>query len=251
MLPAILAIALVQLQEPRPPKHISVRPVFVVPAGEAAPTTAQAASLLRHLRMARDRYTALLDGRDSFALDTAVSIVRIAQGVRELRGLPEDAVPTIVAALLDTFRVSRVTNPWIFVTVVMNPREDYPVGGGRPINGGFNTGGGVVALSSWNLDRVPYFQSTLQHELGHAFGLVHVDVYGHDMQRDSSLMSYNPGHHTNGLLPSRTPGGLGAEERRTLSLNHRVFPHVAADTAGFAPVPLGPMDLPGHPPYPR
>ncbi len=95
----------------------------------------------------------------------------------------------------------------------MNPNDGWPAGGGRPFNGGFNTGGGIVIMSSNGLDRAPNFQSTLQHELGHAFGLPHVDVYGYDMQTNMSMMSYNPSHHTNGFEPSATPGRFIPEDR--------------------------------------
>jgi len=42
-------------------------------------------------------------------------------------------------------------------------------------NGGCNTAGGMEVMSSNTLDRAPNFQSTLQHEIGHALGLPHVD----------------------------------------------------------------------------
>ena len=69
-------------------------------------------------------------------------------------------------------------------------------------------GGGTVLLSSYEFDRAPNVQSSVQHELGHSFGLPHVDVYGYDMGSNDSLMSYNPKHHTNGLTPSATLGTL-------------------------------------------
>ena len=55
------------------------------------------------------------------------------------------------------------------------------------------------------LDRAPNFQSTLRHELGHAFGLVHVDVYKYDMKTNRSVMAYNSAHRTNRFQESRTP----------------------------------------------
>ena len=96
---------------------------------------------------------------------------------------------------------------------MMNPKDDIPTPGGRPLNGGFNTGGGIIILSSFTLDRSPYIQSTLQHELGHAFGLPHVDVYGYDMKTNASIMSYDPRHHTKGFTESRKPGKLIPEDR--------------------------------------
>jgi hypothetical protein len=36
------------------------------------------------------------------------------------------------------------------------------------------------------------FLATLIHEMGHAFGLTHVDCHGYNMDTNGSLMSYNP-----------------------------------------------------------
>jgi hypothetical protein len=139
----------------------------------------------------------------------------------------------------------------------MNSKEDWPAGGGRPLNGGFNTGGGIVILSSRGLDASRNFQSTLQHEIGHGFGMPHVDAYGHDMGTSPSLMSYNPKHHTNGFLPAAEPGRLMPEERRALALNRRAFPGLTFDPrrdvpAGYPLADLAwipPMNIPGQPPY--
>jgi hypothetical protein len=122
------------------------------------------------------------------------------------------------------------------------------VGGGRPINGYFNNGGGIVVLSSYALDNHAFIQSTLQHELGHAFGLVHVDVYGRSMDTDISMMSYNPAHHTNGFVDAAEPGVFGAEDRAALALNQRVFPGLTyGGPPGATLIALGPMTLPGLP----
>jgi hypothetical protein len=139
---------------------------------------------------------------------------------------------------------------------MMNPKDDFPNGGGRPLNGGYNTGGGIVVLSSSALDRSPNLQSTLQHEIGHAFGLPHVDVYGYDMKSSDSIMSYNPRHHTNGFLSSPTPGKLIPEDLRGLAFNQRAFPKLRFDPEKDVPqgyafderiVPLGKMKIPGQP----
>jgi hypothetical protein len=138
----------------------------------------------------------------------------------------------------------------------MNPKDDFPNGGGRSLNGGFNTGGGIVELSSYALDKIPNVQSTIQHELAHSFGLPHVDVYGYDMKSNDSIMSYNPKHHTKAFAPSATPGKLIPEDLRGLSFNHRVFSKLRFDRerdvpAGYALaeriVTLGPMQIPGQP----
>jgi hypothetical protein len=175
----------------------------------------------------------------------------------ELKALPENAAPQIVSELLSDFKVNRYTCPYVFLTVVMNPSENWPAGGGRPINGGFGTGGGIVILSSNGLDTSPNFQSTVQHEVGHGFGLPHVEVYSHDMTSSPSIMSYNPSHHTKGFRPSDTPGRLIPEDVRGLALNRRAFAKLKFNPAKDVPagytmaklVWLGPMNLPGQPPY--
>ncbi|MEK6768843.1 MAG: hypothetical protein AABY85_07640 [Gemmatimonadota bacterium] len=233
-----------------------MRPIFFAPEGASLPSAEQRARLARHLAWARARYTELLGGRDSLALDTGTVVVQGRMPPAFYRGRPEDGVPEIVAELLDHFRVSRFSCPWVLVVVVMNPRDDFPTGGGRPLNGGLGTGGGLVVLSSFALDRVPNVQSTIQHELGHAFGLPHADGYGRDMRTDPSLMSYNPAHHTDGFRPSGTPGVLVAEDVRALARNRRVLAKLAFDPVRDVPtrraiapdiVTLGPMTIPGHP----
>lgn len=228
-----------------PPARVTVRPVFFVPRGAPEPAAAERARFVRHLMWARERYHALVG--TTFALDTTPVAVAGREPAAFYRAQTEDGVPDITAELLDRFRVSRFANPWIFAIVVMNSADDWPPGGGRPINGGFNSGGGVVVISSYALNRLPNVQSTLRHELGHAFGLPHVDVYGRSMTADSSLMSYNPAHHTAGFRDAARPGALGPEDRAALARNQRVFPGLTAPAATHALVPLGPMALPGHP----
>jgi hypothetical protein len=162
-----------------------------------------------------------------------------------------------VATLLGELKVNRFTCPYVFLAVLMNAKKNWPAGGGRPLNGGFNTGGGIVVVSSHGLDASPNFQSTLQHEIGHGFGLPHVSAYGHDMGDSPSLMSYNPKHHTRGFAPAAEPGRLMPEERRGLALNRRAFPGLTFDPkrdvpAGYAIADLAwipPMKIPGQPPY--
>lgn len=233
-------------ENPVSPPFVSVRPVFLVPAGAANPTNDQRTRLLRHLQLARGRYTEMLGGRDSFALDTAVFVAPLAHPLPYYRRRPEDGAPDFAGELLDRLQVSRFACPWILVAVVINGDDDFPVGGGRPLNGGLNAGGGIVVLSSYALDRIPNVQSTIQHELGHAFGLPHVDVYGRDMRTDASLMSYNPSHHTNGFALSRTPGILVPTDVRALTKNRRVFARLPVD-ATPGDIVLGPMDITGHP----
>jgi len=243
-------------QEAVPPRRVEVLPVFFIPKGEPAPTKDQAEQLVRHLDWTRTRYRELLPKRTTFKVaGRGVREYRAEQGLEFYRAQPEASAPQVVSELLAELKHTRYNCPYVLLVVMMNHKDGFPVGGGRPLNGGFNTGGGIVILSSFNLDRSPNFQSTLQHELGHAFGLPHVDVYGYDMRSNDSLMSYNPGHHTNGFTPSRTPGKLIPEDLRGLALNKRVFPYLRFDPQKDVPqvysmaariVTLGPMRIPGQ-----
>ena len=111
----------------------------------------------------------------------------------------------------------------------MNTEDKFPGSSGSPLNGGFNTGGGLAVLGLKALNSQPNLQSTIQHELGHTFGLNHIKVYGYDMKRNASIMSYNPQHHTDNYRPSRNPGTLIPEDRRGLAMNDLVFPNLEFD----------------------
>ena len=241
------------------PEQVSVLPLFFVPAGESAPTEGQKQALKRHLEICRKRYAEMLGNHDGFRVEPGwPRVIRSRKTLAELHALPEDAAPEIVATLLTEFKVNRYTCPYVFLAVVINPGQDWPAGGGRPLNGGFDTGGGIVVLSSRGLDATPHFQSTVQHELGHGFGLPHVSAYGYDMATSPSLMSYNPRHHAKGFRAAADPGRLMPEERRGLALNQRAFPGLRFDPrrdvpAGYTLAGLGwipPMNIPGQPPYP-
>jgi hypothetical protein len=239
------------------PARVRVQPVFFVAKGERAPTDRQAGELLRHLRWTQARYKELLHGRDTFTL--AEGNPQVYLGEREsafYRQSPGDGASEYVCELLRRDKCNRYNCSSIFVVVFMNPKDCWPAGGGRPFNGGFNTGGGIVILSSFGLDQGTAFQSTLQHELGHAFGLPHVDVYAYDMLTNMSLMSYNPGHHTQGFQPSTTPGVFIPEDVRGLALNRRAFPNLRYDSRSDCPagysivrqiIGLGPMELADQP----
>lgn len=240
-----------------PPRHVEVLPIFFIPKGELAPTPQQSEKLLRHLKWSQTRYSELLPGKTTF--DVAKRGPVLFQSDRDLtslRGLGEDFGPRVVEELLAHLKFNRHTCPYVLLTVMMNPKDDFPVGGGRPLNGGYNTGGGLIVLSSFALDQVPNVQSTLQHELGHSFGLPHVDVYGYDIKSNASFMSYNNAHKTSGFNASQTPGAMIPEDLRGLALNKRVFPKLVFDSKRDIPaeysiskriVPLGPMKLEGQP----
>ena len=232
------------------PERVAVRPVFFVPAGEAQPGAAQRDKVAQHLVWARQRYIALLGQAGAFVLDTVTTVVQGEQNEAFYAAQFESGVPHMTVELLERWGLTRYSAGWVYVIIVMNRDADVPSGGGRPINGGFNNGGGIVVMSSYALDSIAFFQSTLRHELGHAFGLVHVELYGRSMDSDSSLMSYNPAHHSDGFTDSATPGTLGHEERAALALNQRVFPGLTY-SGPVIPTLYGlvPMTLPGQPDF--
>ncbi|MEK7667470.1 MAG: hypothetical protein AAB409_02360 [Gemmatimonadota bacterium] len=242
--------------EQPPLTRVTVLPVFAVPAGGREPTAGERSLLLAHLRLAQARYAVLLGHRDSFLLEPVPLVHHSPRTLAFLRAAPESGVPVLVAELLAVQGVSRYSARHVYVIVVINDSDDFPVGGGRPLNGGLGTGAGLVVLSSFALARSPNVQSTLQHELGHGFGLVHSDNYGEEMATGRSLMSYNPAHHTSGLAPSATPGVLLPVELAALALNRRVFPALAGEATVALPaaVPgradiawLPPMAIPDQP----
>lgn len=262
---SLLTVGLVtgngRAQEAVPPRSVKVLPVFFVPKGEDAPTEEQSKKLMKHLDWAQKRYKELLRDQDTFAI--AEEKPRVYKSSRPLafyREQAEGVAPHAVGELLAEWKLTRFNCPYVLLVVVMNPKDEFPVGGGRPLNGGINTGGGVIQLSTFAMDKMPNFQSTLQHELGHAFGLPHVEVYGYDMKTNGSLMSYNPKHHTREFMPADTPAVLIPEDLRALALNRRVFPKLKFDpardvSAGYKMaeriVTLGPMKIPDQPDGPK
>jgi hypothetical protein len=244
-----------QGQDSVTPREVKVLPVFFVPKSQRAPTDDEVKRLMRHLLWSQTRYREMLGQPVTFGIARPKPLVyQSGHDLQSLRRSPDNAAQ-IVSELLVDLKFNRYTCPYVLLVVVMNPKEDFPGGGGRPLNGGINTGGGIVELSSFALNRTPNFQSTLQHELGHAFGLPHVDVYGYDMNANDSIMSYNPAHLTSGFNASRTPGRLIPEDLRGLALNQRVFPKLRFDSEKHVPqgysiaelIPLGPMKIPGQP----
>lgn len=240
------------------PERVRVLPVAFVPTDEKPPSETEVKLFVRHINLARNRYRELLNGETFELAQTSIQIVKGSRPLDFYRQPPERGAPDIVAELLTHLKLTRFKCPYVFCILLMNSRDSFPEGGGRTINGGINTGGGMMYIASWELTHNTHFQTTLQHELGHAFGLAHVDVYGYDMTSNASIMSYNPAHHCRGFEPSSTPGVLIPEDRRALAMNTRVFPKLKFDPSRDIPanyrlsqriVPLGPMTLPGLPDF--
>ncbi len=240
------------------PSQVRVLPLFFVPQNGTQPSQSQKDNLIHHLKWSQERYLEMLKQRSTFQIADTVPIVYTGKFLANVYQSQTDGGASLYAdELLTYFGVTRNESPYIFLVVFMNPSYQFPTGGARPINGGYNTGGGIVILSSYDLDKTPNFQSTLQHELGHSFGLPHVDVYGFDMNTNQSIMSYNPAHHTNGFKSSSTPGGMNPEDLRALALNKLCFPDFYFDPTIDKPVNyslqnpvwLGIFDIPNQKTY--
>jgi len=130
---------------------------------------------------------------------------------------PEGGAPAIVGDLFSQFGWDRASCPYILLTVVQNTHDSRPTPGGRTLNGGFSGGGIIITSSSWVTNSI--FLSTLIHEIGHGFGLPHVDAYGYDLYSGPSIMSYNTNHHSFYEDLGSDPGVLIAEDKRGLSMN--------------------------------
>ena len=241
--------------EHRPPDRVRVLGVFFRPTDQPLPSAKVQGSLMDHLRLTKERYLEMLGERDTFELaDEKAHLYDAKHDLAHYRASPQGGAPEYTAELLSHYRVNRFTCPFVFVTLVVNPNGGFPNGGGRPINGGLDLGGGIVIMSSRGLERRANFQSTLEHELGHSFGLLHVNAYGYSMRENDSIMSYRKAHHSKGLQLSKMPGILIPEDLRALALNKRVFPKLTFDRARDIPQGykmarirwLGPMQIPGQ-----
>ncbi len=214
------------LEEGDIPERVTVLPVFFVPAGQEEPSEEQIRKLMKHLRIAQISYKHMLKDRDTFEITIPPRIIHGLYNVDHYR-LKDRPNKMNYEPLCEVFTQcgwNRFNCPHVLVMVVMNPTEDCPGGGGRPLNPGFNGGGGVVYLPSYGLDRIPWFQYSLQHELGHSFGLVHVSSYGYDQAKSQSIMSYNTELRWKGFSPPKIPAILIPEDQRCLAMNKKVFP---------------------------
>ncbi len=239
---------------PNPPgRMVAIKPVFAVPTDGRAPTPAERMLAAQHVQIAQARYHELLEEQDTFAVESTPDVVTLTHDTawyveHSPAFLPGTAALT--GELLDHYGLDRHRAPFVFVIIVMSNSADIVFGNAMPLNGGHASGGGAVSLSLPHL-MSPNFQSTLQHELGHAFGLPHVDVYGYDMAGNDSIMSYNLAHHTDGLEPG--VGLLIPEDLFALDKATRIFPEFTwsgAEPSGYARAPafvMPAMPIEGHP----
>ena len=240
-----------------PPQRVSIFPVFFVASDQPNPPPAEAETLRQHLSWAQDWYRKQLRGKSTFRIFSDQAYLYrgrhpLAHYVSQEGG---KRAPLHLIELLEHFRLTRFNCPFVFVMIV--DKLDERPNGGRPINSGFNGGGGIVQMARKGLARPGAFQGILRHELGHSFGLQHVTLYGYDMKTNLSVMSYNHGSRPKGLKESQTPQILIPEDIRVLALNDRVFPNLTFDPQrhvprGYSISPkmsaFSPIPLPGHPP---
>ncbi len=225
-----------------PPARVQVLPVFFVPKGQQPPTESQVELVTQHLRWAQKRYGELLGG-DTFAIAAGGPKTYLSQHPTSFYrdGIVGSASQFTVELLAD-LKCNRFNCPYVFLVFVANDDPTFSRCGARTLNGGFNNGGGIVEIT-WNPTRPDAFQAehpaglqnTVQHELGHAFGLSHPNVYGYSQQTNDSIMSYNPALFTDGFKPNQRPGILIPEDLRRLSLNKRVFAEYRFDPSRDVP----------------
>ena len=136
--------------------QIVVKGVFFVTKNSPNPTMEDIQRLNRHIRWSRERYQAMLKGRDTFEISLGTTeIYHSRNSLDYYKNKPEDGASWYLNELFDHFGYDRNTCPYIYIIVVANKKDDYPIGGGRNFNGSFNRGGGMVMLSLYALRNSP------------------------------------------------------------------------------------------------
>ncbi len=190
------------------------------------------ALLDRHLQLARERYRRWLED-DTFALGDTV-VVEAERSIDHYAGdgAWERVRDEVLASQADNADTSLCTYVILFARGKPTPEDCFGSAGPNHAEG---SGAVIVELSSLFADAPYPFQSTLVHELGHAFGLPHVSAYGESMEQCESIMSYNPRHWTRGLSLPEPDATLLPEELLALGQNEVALPDFRFDPAKHNP----------------
>jgi hypothetical protein len=217
--------------------RVAVLPVFYVfsnVADNKLPGEKDKVLLREYLKNARAQFASILslpleqsfEVRDPIVHRGIYSEQHIGQPPSLRPGVQTDLEHAIVRELLTLRGKTRLTENHVYLFVMVRDKIFTKLprrfAGGRSFNGGINGGGGIVVLEYAEMQFG--FYGVLVHELGHAFGLTHVDCYGESMKNSDSIMSYNPLHRSRDIEQGRHPGTLLPQEKALLLLNSRVFP---------------------------
>ena len=232
-----------------PSAQIKIKPLIFLPRDVSLSEFELAVAKQRfqkHMILAQNTYQQLLG--QSFELDSqnieifygeqTNNFYRSKIGTR--RG---SSVEWFTQELFHFYRETRLDSKRIYVLLYVRPANEKQLfqtkifASGLTFNGPPNSGGGIIELEYRAMMRdIPYpFQSALVHELGHSFGLAHVDCYGLNQYHNGSVMSYNPDHWTRGLSQGRRQASLNPHERFLLAQNQKVFPGLTYTGAFGAP----------------
>ena len=238
------------------PSIISVKPLFFIPKGEREPTQVEISNFIKHLKWAQEWYYENLNRRGTFLISNTTPDVFFC--MEPVSYFKEDKTLTgerISEELLNHYGYNRYDCPYIFATIFIYDEEDsFLWGGGRPFNGGINTGGGLCVINTYRLNHYYCIQDTLRHELGHSFGLVHARAYGYDQYTSKSIMSYSKTGCPNFFEPSDNPKILIPEDILALCLNNRVLPglefnaqeDIPSNYSLHNPIPIGYQHITGE-----
>ena len=214
---------------------VEVMGVFFVPSGMRDPTVQEKTDLSRHLSLAQSRYTEMLKGRDTFKISNlSPTVYHSPNNLTYFKYGDNEGTGRVAFEMMSYLNATRSNMHYVLLIIMIDPEERYPTGSASPINGRIGYGGGMVFMSVYELNnridkQYASFQSTVQHEMSHAFGLPHIDVYGYDMNTSDSIMSYNPTHHWDGFIPPAKQGIFIPEDIRGLAMNKLVFSNLYFD----------------------